>query len=68
MSMQTVILSFFLFSQEGSSDLVLPWSTHCSVALAIVEAHTHHLPTQPGGKDYTGPSTGLGKVGGRLTV
>ena len=57
-----ILFSIFIsFPQEGSSELVLPWSVHCSVALAIVEAHTRHLPTQPGGRDYT-PFTALGKV------
>ena len=48
--------------QDGSSELVLPWSMHRSVALALVEAHACHLPSHPGGRDYTPIPTGLGKV------
>lgn len=58
---ESLTLSLLPPSQEGSSELVLSWSVHCSVAMTIVEAHTRHLPTQPGGRDYT-PFTTLGKV------
>jgi len=38
--------------QEGSFDLVLPWSVHVSTALCLVQALARHLPFFPGGRDY----------------
>ena len=48
--------------QDGSSELVLPWSMHCSVALMLVEAHSKLLPTQPGGRDYVPMASSLRNV------
>ena len=48
--------------QDGSSELVLPWSMHCSVALMLVEAHTKLLPTHPGGRDYVPLASSLRNV------
>ena len=42
-----------------SCDLVLEESLHRYMALTLVDAYTRHLPNQPGGSDYSIPSSTL---------
>ena len=49
-------------SQDGSAELVLDWSLHRYVAFMLSEAHSHHLPSHPGGRDYSPAPSGLSKV------
>ena len=51
-----------VWSQDGSNDLVLDWWTHRAVALMVVEAHSVHLPSHPGGREFISYQSSIGKV------
>jgi hypothetical protein len=48
-------------TDDGSNDLVLDWWTHRAVALMVVEAHSVHLPSHPGGREFISYQSSIGK-------
>lgn len=60
-----LILEKMNWGTKNEAELALDYSLHKMVALLLVEAHSRHLPTHPGGIDYSSglnPETTLSKV------
>lgn len=60
-----LILEHMNWGTKNEAELALDYSLHKMVALLLVEAHARHLPTHPGGIDFSSglnPETSLSKV------
>ena len=60
-----LILENMNWGTKNEAELALDYSLHKMIALLLVEAHSRHLPTHPGGVEYNSglnPELSLSKV------